>query len=108
MTASIDFLLNVNFGRRKHLPVVLQTESTECALACIAMVARYYGHKVNLPSLRRRFSSSLRGIDLSRMVEIASNLKLRCRALRVELEAIPKLRTPCILHWDMSHFVVLK
>jgi ATP-binding cassette subfamily B protein RaxB len=27
--------------------------------------------------------------------------------LRLDLAELPQLRTPCILHWDMNHFVVL-
>jgi ATP-binding cassette subfamily B protein RaxB len=31
-----------------------------------------------------------------------------CRAVRLELDELNKLKLPCILHWDMNHFVVLK
>jgi ATP-binding cassette subfamily B protein RaxB len=41
-------------------------------------------------------------------MEIADKLNLSSRALRLELEHLPQLKTPCILHWDMNHFVVLK
>ena len=30
------------------------------------------------------------------------------RPLRLDLESIAELRTPCIFHWDLNHFVVLK
>src|SRR5206468_1286439 len=30
------------------------------------------------------------------------------RPLRLELEEVSQLRSPCILHWDQNHFVVLK
>lgn len=29
------------------------------------------------------------------------------RPLRLELEDLGKLQLPCILHWDLNHFVVL-
>ncbi len=35
--------LALRLGRR--LPLVLQTEATECGLACLAMIAGYHGHQ---------------------------------------------------------------
>jgi ATP-binding cassette subfamily B protein RaxB len=104
-TAALDGL---QFGWRRRLPVVLQTEAAECGLACLAMIVRYYGHEVNLTSLRRRFSTSLRGATLAHMMDMAASLNLRTRALRAELVALPRVKTPCVLHWDMDHFVVMK
>ena len=43
------------------LPVVLQTETTECGLACIAMIARYHGHDIDLNILRKRHLISMTG-----------------------------------------------
>ena len=95
-------------SRRGRLPVILQTEITECGLASLAMVAVYHGHRVDLSALRRRFEISLRGASLGRLIMIAQDLGLDGRGLRVELHALRNLQTPCILHWDLSHFVVLK
>src|SRR5699024_4479924 len=30
------------------------------------------------------------------------------RPLRLDLDELDQLKTPCILHWDLNHFVVLK
>jgi ATP-binding cassette, subfamily B, bacterial CvaB/MchF/RaxB len=98
----------LDFGFRRRLPLTLQSEAAECGLACLAMVAGYHGHPVDLPALRRRFSLSQRGITLAQLLALASRLELEGRPLRVELEHLPGLQAPCILHWDMNHFVVLK
>lgn len=95
-------------GLRKTLPVLLQAESAECGLACLTMVANYLGHEVDLSAMRRRFPTSARGATLSRIIVDAHSLGLDSRPLRVELEHIPQLQVPCILHWNMNHFVVLK
>ena len=42
------------------------------------------------------------------MIHIAEQLNFQPRSLRLELEHLSRLSTPCILHWDMNHFVVLK
>ncbi|HEY9111206.1 MAG TPA: peptidase domain-containing ABC transporter [Rhodanobacteraceae bacterium] len=98
----------LQWGWRRKLPVILQTEAAECGLAALAMIARYHGHDVDLPSLRRRHSTSLKGANLARVMEMAAKLGFENRPLRLELEELPALKAPCILHWDLNHFVVLK
>lgn len=87
---------------------ILQSESNECGLACLAMVANYFGYKISLPDLRRKFSISLRGADVTKIVRHAAEINLSARALRVDLDEIEKLKLPSILHWNLNHFVVLK
>jgi ATP-binding cassette subfamily B protein RaxB len=99
---------NLQFGWSRQLPIMLQTEVAECGLASLAMVANYYGHNVDLASLRRRFTTSLKGVTLAQVMEMAGKLDLVCRPLKVELEYLTHLKTPCVLHWDLNHFVVLK
>jgi len=93
---------------RRRLPLVLQTEAAECGLACLAMVAGFHGHDIDLASLRARFSISLKGVTLSDLMGIAAALDLAARPLRGELDDLAQLPTPCLLHWDLNHFVVLK
>ena len=90
------------------LPVVLQTETTECGLACIAMIARYHGHDIDLNILRKRHLISMTGASLKSVIHIADGLQLAARPLKVELDHLHKLQTPAILHWDLNHYVVLK
>jgi ATP-binding cassette subfamily B protein RaxB len=90
-----------------HLPLLLQTEAAECGLACVGMVASYHGLKTDLPTLRRRFALSLKGASMADLVRLAEDLQLNPRAMRAEMEHLDQLELPCVLHWDMNHFVVL-
>ena len=101
-------MTQLNFSSRGRLPLVRQTEAAECGLACLAMVASFHGHRVDLNTLRRRYPVSLNGVTLRALIQVASQLHLVGRPLRLELEHLRQLRLPAILHWDMSHFVVLK
>jgi len=98
--------LHLGIGSRR-VPLVLQTEAAECGLACLAMVASAHGYDTDLPSLRQRFSLSIKGVTLVDLVRMAEALDLAPRALRAELDEIDQLQRPCILHWDLNHFVVL-
>ncbi|HEY5851769.1 MAG TPA: peptidase domain-containing ABC transporter [Lysobacter sp.] len=86
---------------------ILQSEAAECGLACLAMVSSCHGGAIELRELRRRFPLSLKGASLRSLIAIAGELGMQCRPLRIELTDLPRLSTPCILHWELNHFVVL-
>lgn len=88
--------------------MLLQSEAAECGLACLAMVASYYGHALDLNEVRHRFRISLKGTTLKNLVVFARSLGLSGRSLRLEPAQLGKLQCPAILHFDMNHFVVLK
>lgn len=96
------------FGGRQRLPMVLQTEAAECGLASLAMIAGHYGYRTDLIHLRRRYGLSLKGATLRELMRIADDIGLATRPLRLELSELSELRLPCILHWDLNHFVVLE
>jgi len=104
----MELVAGLRFGSAKRLPVFLQTEAAECGLAAVGMIACYHGHRVDLAGLRRRFTVSLKGATLAYLMQIAGRLNLAPRALRLELGELAQLRTPCVLHWNLNHFVVLK
>ena len=104
----MEIVPELRFGHAKRLPMFLQTEAAECGLASIGMVACFHGHRVDLAALRRRFTVSLKGSTLAFLMQVAGRLNLAPRPLRLELEELAQLRAPCILHWDLNHFVVLK
>jgi ATP-binding cassette subfamily B protein RaxB len=97
--------LNIRF--RQRTPMVMQTEAAECGLASLAMIAGHHGQFVEMSALRAEFGSSLKGVTLKDVVAVADRMGFSSRPLRLELEELNQLRLPCILHWDMSHFVVL-
>lgn len=88
--------------------MIYQSEAAECGLACMAMVANYHGHQLDLTTLRNRYSVSFKGANLQQLMLLGNQLGLAGRALKLELEDLDKLKTPCVLHWEMNHFVVLK
>ena len=88
--------------------LILQSQSTECSLACLAMVASSHGLHLDLADLRKRFPVSLKGVTLQQLIGCAGELGFNARALRLEPAELAALKLPCILHWDLNHFVVLE
>lgn len=92
---------------RKTLPIILQSGVGECGLVCLAMIASFHGHEIDVGAMRRTYPASLHDLTLSQITTAALRLRLASRALRVEPRDLGDLRLPCILHWEMRHFVVL-
>jgi ATP-binding cassette subfamily B protein RaxB len=101
----IDML---NLSGQSRLPVIRQNEAAECGLASLAMVAGYYGYNTDLATLRRKYATSMQGMTLRSVMDVATKLDFTTRPVKLPLEAVHQLRLPAVLHWDMNHFVVLK
>ncbi len=97
----------LEFSGKKRVLLILQAEMAECGLACMAMVATYHGHKLDMAALRKRFTANLKGMNLQQLIALGDSVGLASRALKCPIEDIGKLTLPCVLHWDMNHFVVL-
>lgn len=92
----------------RRIRPILQSEAGECGLACLAMIGSAFGYHVDISDLRRRFSVSRKGSTLATLIRHAETIGLVGRPLRLELDELPHLSTPCILHWNLNHFVVLE
>lgn len=92
----------------KQPKIIFQSEASECGLACLAMIASFHGNEINLLTLRRKHSMSLKGSTLANLINISKSIGFFSRPLRLDLDELDQLKTPCILHWNLNHFVVLQ
>ena len=104
----MSFLSQLSFGLGRKLPLVLQTEASECGLASLVMVANYHGFRTDLATLRRMFLISIKGTTLNYLMAMAQSIGFTTRPVKLDLEDLKDLRRPCILHWNFNHCVVLK
>jgi ATP-binding cassette subfamily B protein RaxB len=99
--------LGLKFSGQNSVCIILQSEVAECGLACLAMIACYHGYKTDITSLRQKYTSSLKGLNLQQLIKFADQMGFAARPVRTELEGTQTLSLPCILHWDLTHYVVL-
>lgn len=97
----------LSYRNIKQVPLILQSEVAECGLASLAMISSYFGHLVNVSSLRKHLIVGSQGMNLRQMIEVSSELGFTSRALQCDIHEIKNLTLPCILHWNMDHFIVL-
>lgn len=95
------------FGSRR-VPFVGASEINECGLACIASVCEYFEGDVSLADVRRFADHNGRGETLLGLRNVAEQVGLASRAVRLEPRGLAALNKPALLHWDMNHFVVLE
>lgn len=105
MTSSVAELC---FNRSPKLPIILQDERAECGHACVAMISNYWGHRLDLYSIRSMSNTSSRGITMLDINQLFESLGFVTRALQVPLEELHLIKCPALLHWNLNHFVVLK
>lgn len=88
-----------------RVPLILQSRRTECGLAALTMIAKYFGHDLDLATMRCRYGDERP--DLHTMLSIANSLGLIGRPLRLGIAEMQQLRLPAVLHWEFDHFVVV-
>ena len=90
------------------VPVVMQLEALECGAASLAMVMAYYGKWVPLEQVRSDCGVSRDGSKAKNIYRAAMNYGFSVTAYRMDPEALREEgQFPCIIHWNMNHFVVL-
>lgn len=87
--------------------IVYQSETNECALACISMLAETQGINAPLDKLRENFPASAHGTALSTMCDILSELSIPACPVAFDLSELAELPFPAILHYGASHYVLL-
>lgn len=91
-----NLLEKLDLSLRQRIPVIHQTESSECGLASLAMISAHYGKSIDLISLRQQFNLSARGAALAGLTGMAAELGMTTRALSLDMDDLPNLRLPCI------------
>lgn len=90
------------------VPVVMQLEALECGAASLAMVMAYYSKWVPLEQVRLDCGVSRDGSKAKNIYLAAEHYGFDVKAYRMSPEALKESgRFPCIIHWNMNHFVVL-
>jgi ATP-binding cassette, subfamily B, bacterial CvaB/MchF/RaxB len=107
MTLPLSGSINSKLFPRKSIKLILQQESSECGLACLAMIAQHYGNNVKIDDLRSRFEVPTRGATLAIIAHWADQIDLNARCVELLVEDLNKLKLPAILHWAGNHWVVL-
>ena len=90
------------------IKTVLQIERSECGLACLAMILGFNGGESDIFKLRSKIDLSSEGTNLSDLIRIGKQLGLNSTPVKADLADMDNIDLPCILHWNLNHYVVLE
>ena len=95
-------------GKRiRKIDEILQIDEMDCGAACLGMICRHFGRKVNLARIRQLCHTAIDGTSLKAMSHAATELGLAARALKVSGRNLPLMPLPAIVHWEGNHWIVL-
>jgi len=79
----------------------------DCGPACIKIIAKHYGKFYSLQFLRDLCGISREGISILDMSIACEHIGLRSICVKVGWSNLEKMPLPCIVHWNLSHFIVV-
>ena len=89
-------------------PVIMQLEALECGAACLCMILAYYNKWIPLERVREDCAVSRDGSNAVNIIKASRSYGMMANGFRAEPEALREQGTfPCIIHWNLNHFVVL-
>ena len=89
-------------------PNLLQSTPVDCGATCLAIVLLFHGHSYTNKELRLHCSI---GKDVANVAQIRRGAELlghKCTIFKIGIKALAKEKFPLIIHWNMTHFVVLE
>ncbi len=88
--------------------VYRQLNAMDCGPTCLKMVAQYHGKHFESNRLRTLAGFGKEGVSLFGLGEAAERVGFRTRGVQLSYNSlIEEVDSPCILHWNQNHFVVL-
>ena len=88
-------------------PVRLQSTEIDCGPTCLGIILEYYGDYQPSMELRRLCSTGREPANVVQIKSGAMALGYHCTIRKMGIKSLAKFSRPVILHWDMTHYVIL-
>jgi len=89
-------------------PFFRQFDAMDCGPSCLKMIVQYYGKDIPIGEIRNMCYIKKSGVNMLGLSDAANALGFRSVGARVSVRQLVEVfQSPCILHWNQKHFVVL-
>jgi ATP-binding cassette subfamily B protein len=93
---------------QKRFPLSYQLDTMDCGLACLDMIARYYGREYPRRYISEVCPQDRQGASLSSIAHGAERLGFRTLSVKISFDDLKqKAPLPCIVFWPYGHYVVV-
>lgn len=88
-------------------PNYQQLDAMDCGPTCLRMIAKYYGRSYSIQYLREKSFITREGVSMLGISDAAETIGFRTSGVKITFnQLISEKPFPCILHWNMNHFVI--
>ena len=91
---------------KRRRPVVRQHDEMDCGAACMSMVARFYGKRIDIPTFRSLIHVTRDGASMLAMKRGAEAVGLEAIGVMSGAKGLTRLRVPFIALMDYHYVVV--
>ena len=91
----------------KRYPFRKQHSSSDCGVACLAMIGDYWGKNFSITEIRSTANVNRSGASIKGLVIAAEHLGFAPRPVKVDLPTLAKQKLPAIVHWRGNHYIVV-
>lgn len=89
------------------LKVILQTNQSDCLLACAAMIMETYGCKIPVYKLVEKVELSMAGSTVLQLKETLEEFGFTVNGYRLDKEKLNQTQFPLIAYVNNGHFIVI-
>lgn len=88
-------------------PFYKQPDQKDCGPTCLKMIAKHYGKKIPVQTLRNLAETTRDGSSLMSLSDASEKIGFHSIGVQLSFNKLFEVPLPCILHWNEEHFVVL-
>jgi len=92
----------------KRVSVYRQLEANDCGVACIQMIAHYYGRKYSLKIIKGFCDITRMGLSVKDVVMCCEKIGMKAYPVNLQQADFFRMPLPAILYYKRGHFVVLE
>lgn len=79
----------------------------QCGAACLCMIANHFGLRCSIRWIEQYCHVTNVGVSLKGMMDAADIIGMASEPKFIPVAELRRVATPCVLHWNQNHFVVL-
>ncbi|MDR2074073.1 MAG: peptidase domain-containing ABC transporter [Oscillospiraceae bacterium] len=93
---------------RKKVPFIAGRQLTDCGIACVAMILKFYGSNKSMSDFKKILEVGRDGTTLLEVNRLLKLLNFETKIYRIPADKIHSINLPAIIFLNKKHFAVLE